>query len=427
MQQALIDLALRRAGYGSLEEFLSAKGISGSAAAEEALTPYLLGYDLWRVRPGDTFTKIAGQMKTSVRAIEKANPGVNPRQLRIGQLLVVPYDFDLVPEDVPMSSQLLRYVLRGLQARYPFIRLDTIATTAYGRRVDRVRLGSGPRKVSYNASHHANEWITSSLICLCLEQYAKAAAFGEKLLGENPAELLQKTTLELVPMVNPDGVDLVTGAATENEIAAAQAIAAEFPSIPFPDGWKANLRGVDLNLNYPARWDEAREIKFSQGYTMPAPRDYVGEAPLSQPESRALFNITEEFDPALVIAWHTQGQEIYWKFLDLEPPGAQALGLEMASASGYRLEDVPYASSFAGYKDWFIQDFNRPGYTIEAGLGENPLPLSQLPDILRNNLPIFLLGLTGGNPEQWEQEVQEAFAQITEEEAPADTETIAWG
>jgi hypothetical protein len=67
----------------------------------------------------------------------------------------------------------------------------------------------------------------------------------------------------------------------------------------------------------------------------------------------------------------------------------------MALASGYSLEEVPYASSFAGYKDWFIQDFDRPGYTIEAGLGENPLPISQLPEIFRENLPMFLLGLTG--------------------------------
>lgn len=423
MQEALIELALRRAGYGSLEEFLSAKGLSGSEAAEVALTPYLLGYDLVRVRAGDTFASVSRQAGSSIRAVELANPGVDSRQLRIGQLLVVPYGFDLVPMDTPMTSQLLRYILRGLQARYPFIRLDVIATTAYGRRVERVRLGSGPRRVYYNAAHHANEWITATMLCQLLEQYARAAAFGEKIQGEDAAKLLRDTTLELVPLVNPDGVDLVNGAATETEVASARNIAEDFPSIPFPEGWKANLKGVDLNLNYPAQWDQAREIKFSQGYNAPAPRDYVGEAPLDQPESRAMFDTTEEFDPELIIAWHTQGQEIYWKFLDMEPPGARALGMEMASASGYQLEDVPYASGFAGYKDWFIQDFNRPGYTIEAGLGENPLPLSQLPDILRDNLPIFLLGLTGGDPSAWERQSpsRETFA-----EGPAPEET-AWG
>lgn len=421
MQEALVALALRRAGYGTLEEFLLARGLSGSEAAEVALTPYLLGYDLVRVRSGDTFSGIARQAGSSVRAIEAANPRMDPRQLRIGQLLVVPYDFAVVPEDTPMTSELMWYVLRGLQARYPFLRLTTIATTAYGRRVERVRLGSGPRRVYYNAAHHANEWITATMLCACLERYARAVAFGEQFQGEDAGALFRETTLDLVPLVNPDGVDLVNGAATETEVASARNIAADFSSIPFPEGWKANLKGVDLNLNYPAKWDQAREIKFSQGYNAPAPRDYVGEAPLDQPESRAMFDTTEDFDPELVIAWHTQGQEIYWKFLDMEPPGARALGREMAAASGYQLEDVPYASGFAGYKDWFIQDYNRPGYTVEAGYGENPLPLTQLPDILRDNLPIFLLGLTGGDPSAWEEQRQETLA-----ETPA-PEEMAWG
>ena len=86
------------------------------------------------------------------------------------------------------------------------------------------------------------------------------------------------------------------------------------------------------------------------------------------------------------------------QFMDFQPEGARTLGLQMAAASGYTLAHVAYASGFAGYKDWFIQDFDRPGYTIEAGSGENPLPLAQLPSLIRDNLPIFLLGLSGGDP-----------------------------
>ena len=199
-------------------------------------------------------------------------------------------------------------------------------------------------------------------------------------------------------MVNPDGVELVTGGLREGEPgwAEARALADSYPAIPFPEGWKANLRGVDLNLNYPARWEQAREIKFAQGYTRPGPRDYVGTRPLSEPESEALARLTERTEPGLSLSYHSQGSVIFWKFLSMEPPGARELGERFAAVSGYSLEDVPYASGFAGYKDWFILTRDRPGYTIEVGMGENPLPLSQFDEIYRRNLGILTLGLAEG-------------------------------
>ena len=140
----------------------------------------------------------------------------------------------------------------------------------------------------------------------------------------------------------------------------------------------------------------AREIKFSQGFTRPAPRDYVGRAPLNQLETQALAGYTEYIDPELVLAYHSQGKEIYWQFMNYEIPEAEALGQQMAQASGYTLAEVPYASSFAGYKDWFIQNFRRPGYTIEVGEGVNPLPLEQFDEIYGDNVPILTIAALGG-------------------------------
>lgn len=397
MQKELTALALRRAGESTIEALRQKQG---GGTDEELLAPYLTGYTLHRVKAGDTLDSIAAMHHTTVRAIETANPVPDAGKLSLGQLLVVPLDFPVVPEDTPMSYALLRYVLRGLEARYPWLRERVIGRSGQGRKLYQLRIGTGPRIVYYNAAHHANEWITTPAVLSCLEYLLEARSRGVRLLNLDPEELLAAVTLYLVPMVNPDGVDLVVGAATEKEYRAAETIAQGYPEIPFPEGWKADLQGVDLNLNYPARWDEAREIKAQLGFTAPAPRDYVGLEPLSQPETLAMFQTTENLDPALTIAWHTQGQEIYWRFLDLEPDGARALGEQMAAASGYRLEESAYNSSFAGYKDWFIQDFDRPGYTIEAGIGENPLPLTQLPEIVRDNLPIFLLGLTGPQGEE---------------------------
>lgn len=149
---------------------------------------------------------------------------------------------------------------------------------------------------------------------------------------------------------------------------------------------------MDLNLQFPAGWENAKEIKYSQGFASPAPRDFVGYGPLTEPEALAIYSFTLEHNFRLVIAYHTQGEEIYWNFQNINPPQGFDIGQKFANSSGYLLAEVPYNSSFAGYKDWFIQTYNRPGYTIEAGLGENPLPLSQFSKIYKDNFGILVLG-----------------------------------
>ncbi len=303
----------------------------------------------------------------------------------------------IVNTDVPMTSALCQQTIEELARYYPGIRTEVLTATAFGRPVSTLVFGQGPRRVLFSAAHHANEWITTPVILKFMEDFAQAVEADGPLAGVPARELAEAVTVFTVPMVDPDGVDLVTGAISTDtfQYEAARTIAAGFPAVPFPDGWKANLLGTDLNLNYPAGWLQAREIKFSQGYTRPAPRDYVGRAPLNQLETGALAGYTEVVDPDLVLAYHTQGKVIYWQFQDYQVPGARELGERMAAVSGYTLEDTPFESSFAGYKDWFIKVFRRPGYTVEVGAGENPLPLSQFDEIYRDNLPLLVTAALG--------------------------------
>ena len=303
----------------------------------------------------------------------------------------------IVRTDIPMTPRLCQDTILELLREYPFCRSEVLTTTAFGRPIRTLVIGSGPRKVIYTAAHHANEWITTPVILKFVEELAEAARTGGSIFGTDAREILEKVTIYSVPMVDPDGVALVTGEIRPGELAYAQAerLAENYPEIPFPQGWKANLMGVDLNLNYPAGWLQARENKFAQGFTLPGPRDYVGRAPLDQPETKALAGYTEFLDPALVLAYHAQGEEIYWQFQDIQVPGAEELGRRLAQVSGYTLAQVPFASAFAGYKDWFIKYFRRPGYTIEVGRGINPLPLNQFDEIYRDNLPILVTAALG--------------------------------
>ncbi len=303
----------------------------------------------------------------------------------------------IVQTDTPITWERCDSMIRKIVETYPFCRTEVIGTTAFQRSVRTLVIGNGPRKVLYSASHHANEWITTLVLLKFAEELAQAISENGTLFGVEARTIAEAATIYMVPMVNPDGVDLVTGAIPPGSFPyeAARALAEFYPSIPFPEGWKANLLGIDLNLQYPAGWLMAREIKFSQGFTRPGPRDYVGRAPLNQLESRALAGFTEFLDPALVLAYHTQGEVIYWQFKDYRVPGARELGEAFAAVSGYALEDTPYESSFAGYKDWFIQEFRRPGYTVEVGLGENPLPLSQFDQIYADNVGILVTAALG--------------------------------
>ncbi len=303
----------------------------------------------------------------------------------------------IVPTDRPITSAANLQIIQDIVRTYPFCRTEILATTAFQRPIPTLVIGNGPRKVIFTASHHANEWITTLVLLKFAEELAQAIQSGDRVYDRDARELSRRVTVYMVPMVDPDGVDLVTGAIQPGsaQYQLAEQLAANYPAIPFPDGWKANLLGVDLNLQYPAGWLRAREIKFSQGFTQPGPRDYVGRSALDQFESRALAGYTRYIDPALILAYHSQGKEIYWQFQDIEIPGARELGQKMADASGYTLADVPYASGFAGYKDWFIQEFRRPGYTVEVGQGINPLPLSQFDEIYRDNLPILVIAALG--------------------------------
>ena len=321
---SLLQLGLQRAGQtpGALDGIFGAQtaaavrafqaasaltpdGIAG-ARTHRALLPYYTGFVTRTIRAGDTFSALARQYGTSVDAIALANPYLDPERLPLGRALTIPLPFSVTPADIPYSSALIGYVVRGLAARYPMLAVGEFGRSVLGRPLWYLTLGSGPKLVFYNAAHHANEWITTPLLLTFCEQLCARLGDGGDMEGQNIRDLLSRVTLVLAPAVDPDGIDLVTGALDAETTAAAKALAENYPDIPFPSGWKANIRGIDLNLQYPAGWSTAREIKFAAGYTRPGPRDYVGPAPLVAPESLAMYGFTRALDPLLTLSYHTR-------------------------------------------------------------------------------------------------------------------------
>ena len=257
-----------------------------------------------------------------------------------------------------------------------------------GKAIIAIKLGRGKREVHYNASIHANEWITAVLMikfimdCVGILEAESGFYKGYDLHG-----LLQETTVWFVPLLNPDGVELVLDGLKQGHSIESQLFEWNHRSTDFSE-WKANIRGVDLNDQFPAFWEDERNRRE---VSKPGPRNYSGPEPLSEPEAKAIAAFTLKHDFALVISLHTQGEEIYWNYRGYEPLNAAEIAERFAAESGYQA--VYITDSDAGYKDWFIQQFRRPGFTVEAGYGKNPLPIEQLENIYEKVSKILLLGL----------------------------------
>ncbi|TBL81203.1 M14 family metallopeptidase [Paenibacillus thalictri] len=277
--------------------------------------------------------------------------------------------------------------LELLTCKYPFVQAAVIGESVLGNPIPAIRIGTGDTEVHYNGAVHANEWITTPLLMRFAEQYAMACVTGMPLYGRNMEEWYEKTSLWIVPMVNPDGVQLVHEGVSPLHPLGEELVAWNGGSCDF-SGWKANIRGVDLNDQFPAHWEEERERR--QVFE-PGPRDFGGLGPLSEPEAQVLAVWTCSRNFRQVLSFHSQGREIYWNYRDCEPPEAERTAKRLGRASGYA--PVHLTGSDAGYKDWFIQQFRRPGFTVEVGLGVNPLPVSQFEELYHEVAGLMLEGL----------------------------------
>lgn len=208
---------------------------------------------------------------------------------------------------------------------------------------------------------HAREWITAYL---GLEHIRRGVSGGGAWV---------------LPLMNPDGAMLATQGIDSVNSSQRREFLLELNGGGDFSLWKANAQGVDLNVNFPARWGKGRGNIFT-----PAPHGYVGSEPLSAPESRALALFTEEIMPDYTVSWHTKGEEIYWKFHQ-SPARAmrdKKLAKVLSRETGYPLKRTPFSAG--GYKDWCVEELKIPAFTVEVGSDSlnHPLGIEALEEII---------------------------------------------
>ncbi len=246
-----------------------------------------------------------------------------------------------------------------------------IGHSVEGREIPVLRLGQGRCNILYLCSTHATETIAGAVLL----RFAYDLLTAQEICAMDCSHALYKTRLHILPLLNPDGAEIALGRI--NEAARARMVFFNDNSEDFTH-WQANARGVDLNHNFDAAFDQGKAMERELGIYGPSPTRYGGKTPFSEPETQALrrYILAENIDR--LYAFHTQGEEIYY-----DGPDALGLARILAKSCGYAVSKPEGIASCRGAKDWFCAAFNRPGFTVEMGKGQNPLPIGDAASIYR--------------------------------------------
>ena len=278
-------------------------------------------------------------------------------------------------------KELLERVTK-LQIAHRDMDVSYIGQSVFGRPIPVITLGdkTAAKSVIYVSTHHANENVCTGVLLNFLEEYLNAYERGAQIHGINLQYLYKMRRIYIIPMLNPDGVEYrLNGVGEDNPIG--ERILAYNGGDDF-SSWSANARGVDLNHNYDAYFDEYKKIEKEKGL-INGKTKYSGEYAESEPEVAALAGFirynAEQIEGVLTL--HTQGEEFYYMSNGKTPPRAEHLSRVISRMTGYTPTIAQGDSGMGGLTDWFIKEYNKPSFTLECGKGTNPLPISQMVSI----------------------------------------------
>ena len=279
-------------------------------------------------------------------------------------------------------------VIETLSEKYKFIKNGVIGRSCSGKEIKVLRIGDAPAYCLIAAAFHGSEHITSNIALMFLENLCKALETDGYIAGLKARKALVGRGVIIVPCVNPDGCDIsILGekACVNAPINISKICKNDYIH------WNANFRGVDINHNFNANWEELRKLEQESGIYGPSPTRFGGYCPESEPETKALTELCRKIKMRHVLALHSQGEVIYWDYGGKNIPRSRKMAEIMATSSGYALDVPTGLACGGGFKDWFITEFSRPGFTVEIGKGKNPLPITDMEKIYHRTEEMLML------------------------------------
>ena len=258
--------------------------------------------------------------------------------------------------------------ISALCEKYSFLERNVIGKSVVGRDIPILSFGNGKDELLYLAAFHGNESITTMIVMLFIEEICEVINNTDHPYHFEIIELLHKRRFNFVPIVNPDGCEI----SAKGEMAAG---VFEKTVKKLSNGdyikWSANARGIDINHNFNAKWEELHEIERLHGVYGPGSSHFGGKSPESEPETKAIANFCRNHNIIRSFALGSGGEVIYWDFDKFDVKSAYKIASLLSDASGYAL-DYPTGLALGGnFKDWFILEFRRPAFSIKIGKNEN--------------------------------------------------------
>ncbi len=275
---------------------------------------------------------------------------------------------------------------KRLENMYPeLIKTSSIGASVEGRDLLLIEFGRGDTKIFVCGTHHAREYIATTYIMYAIDRYAYAYRTNSLWGKYNPRAILDNVTFCIVPMVNPDGVNLVQNGiyATTNAV--------ELANMKIYDGarygysaWKANVRGVDVNWNYDKDWSKEKE-KNPRGST-----GFNGDRPGTEPETIAVSAYVDSVPFEAYLSFHTQGQIFYWADNPDDPSYLQYAIANDTGFIGYKDAGTGIGGSFF---DYVYRKYKKPTVTVELcrHIGSFPYPDSDFDTVWKPAKNILLL------------------------------------
>lgn len=295
----------------------------------------------------------------------------------------------VVKNEIITYSFYKKYV-KELSEKYKSLRLTTCGKSLLDKDIFSLVIGEGKRNIVYVGGTHGIEWLTSLLLLKFTENLAIAYEKQDLLSGFDIKNILENVRLIIIPELNPDGIEIAIKGAEACEKykdADIEICKGDFGL------WSANARGVDINHNFNADWYSLREAEKEAGINSPSPSRFGGLFPESEPETQAITRLCRNIPLDMLITFHSQGEEIFYEYGKNTPEKALHIAKMLSALTDYTLVKNEGLYSSGGLKDWFIEEFGRPAFTVEIGKGKNPLPLEEIDAIYERLESMMVMGM----------------------------------